>query len=321
MGHFLGYSKSEIQTLVAFGTESRKARLTFVKTFPMATQILQLVKKVESRLAAFGYRDFSGKELYAPVSYALKKPGKRIRPALVLLGAKLADADADTFVDLATAAELLHTASLVHDDMVDSDTARRGSPAVHVKYGREAALLAGDALIAKAVAMASKYGQGVMKKVSEASLDMCAGELQDYALQRDGRVPGVREYLRVARLKSGVFMGTCASIAAVYKRNRKKAGALYGFGLSLGVAFQIRDDIIEFANSEERAMNGGGHSPESVNLVNVFARQFKVNKSEAIKRAADLNNYFADRALRFVQEEEKNEELASYVDFVRVTDR
>ena len=289
--------------------------LVFSKNLPHMVPIAGALKRTASMLASFTHRDFSERGLFAPVAYALRKQGKMIRPALVLAGARLIGEETDEFVDMAAAAELLHTASLVHDDIVDQDSVRRGGPALHVRYDRETALLAGDALIAKAVSMAARYGPKVVKTVAEASIDMCAGELLDYSFQKDGRLPGVREYLRMARLKNGVFMGTCASIAATYRRSRKSS-ALYGFGLSLGVAFQIRDDIIEIVDAGERRANGGrpGERP-SPNLVSVFARQFGIDEKEAVENAVGLNNYFADRALRFVEGERA---IAQYVDFVKV---
>jgi len=304
------------QSIAAFRSAPKASGLEFIKTLPKIARISESLKKTEARLASLGYSDFSDRALFTPVAYALKKPGKMLRPALVLLGARIIGKETDDFVDMAAAAELLHVASLVHDDIVDKDAVRRGIPALHVKYGHETALLTGDALIAKAVSLAAKYGPNVVKTVADASIDMCAGELIDYASQKEGRTPNVREYLKIARLKNGVFMGTCSSIAAMYARSRK-AAELYAFGLSLGVAFQIRDDIIERIDAEEGKRNGGS-AKRSPNIVGIFGRQFGIGKEEALAKAAELNNYFADRALGFVKGEDLCAELVSYIDFVRV---
>lgn len=316
----MGYDQRGEQVVV-IRPVAEKGGLAFKRVLPQAARISELLKKTESIIASFGYKDFSDKELFTNVSYVLRKPGKMLRPALVLLGAELSDSDTDDLLEMAAAAELLHAASLVHDDIIDGDTVRRGAPSLHIKYGQEAAILAGDALIAKAVSIAARYGPRVVKRVAEASLDMCAGELLDYTMRREGKTPSVREYLRIARLKSGVFMGTCASIAATYKRNSRKAAELYGFGLSLGMAFQIRDDIIEFADAGERKRNGGGAGADSPNLVRVFAGQFGISEGDALRKSVGLNNYFADRALQFVREEKRKDELATYIDFVRVQNR
>lgn len=284
----------------------------------MGNSIKSGINKVQARLSSFGYQDFSGKELFDAATYTLRKPGKMLRPALVLLGAKLMGEDAADFIDMAVAAELLHTASLVHDDIIDGDSVRRGVPTLHAKRGSEVALLSGDALIAKAVSLASRYGPRVVKKVADASLDMCAGELLDYSSQREGKPIGVREYLRVARLKNGVFMGTCASAAAIYKR-KKVASRLYGFGLGLGVAFQIRDDILELVDEKEAGRNGGSKITSGyTNIVRIFAKQFGIGQDEAVKKAVGLNDYFADRALHFMEGATWSRELSRYIDFVRV---
>ncbi|MDE1873574.1 MAG: polyprenyl synthetase family protein [Candidatus Micrarchaeota archaeon] len=294
-------------------------RFLFSASLPLASSVRRGVDLVSEKISRFSDADFSETELFAPVSYALRKPGKMLRPALVMLGAELIGSDPDEFVDMAAAAELLHTASLVHDDIIDNDTARRGAPSLHARYGPEAALLSGDALIAKAVGLAARYGADVMETVSRASLDMCAGELLDFQARREGGPVNVRKYLKIARLKNAVFMGTCASLAARFRHSRKEAW-LYGFGLSIGVAFQIRDDLIEVIDSSERLRNGGSALADAPsNMVDVFARQFGVDKKTAIRRAAQLNNYFADRALGFVKSKSDREELEACAEFVRVS--
>ncbi len=302
-----------------YSLEIGKAKgFLFSPALPLASSVKEGIGRVSRKLSSLGYSDFAGRELFDVATYTLKKPGKMLRPALVILGARLLGESTADYVDLAAAAELLHTASLVHDDVIDGDTVRRGVPTTHARYGSAAALLSGDALIAKAVSIASGYGPKVVKTVADASLDMCAGELLDYTAQKRRMPMGVRQYLRMARLKNGVFMGTCAAVAAVHKRSRK-AGRLYRFGLSLGVAFQIRDDVLELVDSEEASRNGGrANATDASNIVKTFERQFGIGRKSALEKAADLNNYFAERALEFIREEEAKDELARYVDFVRI---
>lgn len=291
-------------------------RLIFSTSLPLTNSIKKGIADVQSRLASFGVNDFSGKELFETATYTLKNPGKMLRPALVFVGAHMLGEGTDAFIDIATAAELIHSASLVHDDIIDKDTVRRGAASLHARYGQEAALLAGDALIAKGVSLAAAYGPRVVKRVADASLDMCSGELMDYSYRKGGKVPSVREYLKIAKSKSGEFMGACASVAAVYRRDRI-AGRLHGFGVGLGIAFQIRDDIIEVTDSNERRRNGGS-AAHSLNLIAVLEHQFGIGRKAALAQAADLNNYFANSAVGCIEGEAAAKDLTPYVDFIRI---
>ena len=178
-------------------------------------------------------------------TYLLKKNGKLIRPTLVLMGAHAVGNDPMEFVDLAVASELLHTSSLIHDDIIDGDLTRRGSKTVHAKYGEKIALLAGDALISKAVSMATRYGEDALRSMTKASMDMCAGELLDYDFQKTGKVPTVRQCLGINTLKTASLIATCCNIVAI-NRNERHSKEMYLFGRDLGIAFQIRDDIIDY---------------------------------------------------------------------------
>jgi geranylgeranyl pyrophosphate synthase len=270
-------------------------------------------------LSSLGYEDFSDRSMLGPATYLLRKPGKMLRPALVFLGASVLGERCDNFVKLAMAAELLHTASLVHDDLIDEDLKRRGINAVHVKYGSNVAILAGDALIAKGMSLASEYGNDVMKAVTKSAMDMCAGELLDYNYQRRRELPDVREYLRIARLKSGVFAGTCSNIVPLYRRSRL-VREMFRFGLNLGIAFQIRDDVMERVNQKDWKSNGKGTNSRNFkpDLISVIEKQFKVGRHDALLQTIELGNYFADRALGSIRDKGVQAELREYVDFVRV---
>ncbi len=301
------------------GARDQARRFLFHTSLPIGNSVKIGLRKTSERLSAFGYRDFSDKKLFLPATYLLNKPGKMLRPALVFLGANILEEDVEDFVDLAVAAEVLHTASLAHDDIIDKDTKRRGMPSLHIKYDEETAIITGDALIAKAVALSARYGPEVVRSVANAALDMCAGELLDYSFQKEEKLPSVREYINIARLKSGTFLGTCFNVAAIASRN-KLAKNMFNFGLNLGIAFQIRDDIIEVIDLEERKRNGNGSKSgtTSSSIVRVFEEKFKISRHEAIEKAVSLNNYFVDRSVGFIIDQKIRSKLNPYVDFVRI---
>ena len=206
------------------------------------SSVSSCVSLVEKRINAFGKDDFVNSQLYLPSSHLLNRKGKYLRPTLVLLAAHSIGANPRKYVDLAAAAELLHTSSLVHDDIIDQDRTRRGVQAVHIKYGTEAAILGGDALISKAIQLSSAYGKQVMDSMANAALEMCAGELLDYSFYNEERVPDISEYLEIARLKSASLIGASCSSVPIHIKS-KNAKEFYNFGINFGIAFQIKDDI------------------------------------------------------------------------------
>ncbi|MCL5428043.1 MAG: polyprenyl synthetase family protein, partial [Candidatus Marsarchaeota archaeon] len=187
---------------------------------PAATvpeEIMEDLRSVDERLSGLGTAEFIEDGLYAPSMHLIKGRGKMLRPALVFMGGIYAGySDTKDLVDVAVAVELLHTSSLIHDDIIDKDVRRRGVESTHVRYGNELALLAGDALISSAIRHISGYGRSLINIMARTAMEMSAGEALDFRFQRSGTVPTIREYERIAYLKSASLISTSASIAASY---------------------------------------------------------------------------------------------------------
>lgn len=259
----------------------------------LPASVRKSLKEVSARLSSFKKSDFVHKDLFNPSVHLLNRQGKLVRPTLVLLGAYLLTENPKKYVDLAVAAELIHTSSLIHDDIIDRDSQRRGLETVHKKYGSEAALLAGDALIAKAIYISSKYGPEVMNAMAKSSIDMCAGEILDNNFQKSGKVPSVEECLKIADLKSASLITTCCSIAAVRKHS-KQSKNIYQFGKDVGIAFQIRDDIIDYISWSNR-----GRKERLVpNIVSSIQAQRGVSSRAALIEAGKLNERYLSSASR-----------------------
>jgi geranylgeranyl pyrophosphate synthase len=191
------------------------------------------------------------------------------------------------FVDLALAVELLHVASLVHDDIIDGGKLRRGRETVNAKYDDGVALLAGDALISKAMQLSSKYGEYIMREASGTALRMCAGELIDYNAQKNDKTLGVDEYLRMVGLKTASLLGMSCSIVAGYRGNGAR-NALHGYGCDVGTAFQIRDDVLDFMDSGECSGS---------NVVVSMKKRFG-STDRALEKAIELNHRYVKNAVR-----------------------
>jgi geranylgeranyl diphosphate synthase type II len=181
-------------------------------------------------------------DLEQPMRYALDGGGKRLRPVLCLAVAEAAGGDPDTALPAAAAIELVHTFSLVHDDLpaLDDDDERRGRASTHVAFGEAEAILAGDALLAEAFRLALSYGDsGVARELADAVLGMIGGQARDVAGDSG-------DLAALHRLKTGrlfvASVGCGARIAAVPEREQ---GPWRAFGEELGPLFQIVDDILD----------------------------------------------------------------------------
>jgi len=185
----------------------------------------------------------------SPMRRLLEAGGKRLRPRLVQLTSAIGPRnDPLRAAELAAAVELLHNATLVHDDYVDESTHRRGRPTVVAAEGPERAIAIGDYYFAKATRLIAEMGNtGITSAVAEALEAICASQIDDVALR--GTYPGDREsYMRVIRGKTAsLFSAACASGALLSEARDEVVGALRRYGELVGTAFQMADDVIDFS--------------------------------------------------------------------------
>jgi geranylgeranyl diphosphate synthase, type II len=213
----------------------------------------ELRDAVEAYLGSLAFAPELGK-LEETLRYALDSGGKRVRPVLCLAVAEAAGGELDTALPAAGAIELVHTFSLVHDDLpaLDDDDERRGRPSAHVAHGEGVALLAGDALLVEAFRLALAYDDpGVARELADATLGMIGGQHRDITGD-DG------ELAEVERLKTGrlfvAAVGLGLRAAGVPEREHRGWRA---FGEELGLLFQIVDDILDGDGFAERLGDDG----------------------------------------------------------------
>jgi secondary thiamine-phosphate synthase enzyme len=192
----------------------------------------------------------------APMRRLVEAGGKRLRPKLVQLTAAIGPSnDPLRAVELAAAVELLHNATLIHDDYVDESTHRRGRPTVAAQEGPERAIAVGDYYFAKATRLVAELGNpAVTAAIAQALEAVCASQIDDVALR--GSYPGDRDsYLRVVRGKTAsLFSAACASGALLSRASPEVVGALRRFGDLLGTAFQMADDMVDFSPSSGKPL-------------------------------------------------------------------
>ncbi len=188
------------------------------------------------------------------LDHALDAKGKRMRPGLVLLAGSLGDYDLNRLVPLGAAIELLHTASLVHDDVVDGAMSRRGRPTANAVFDNALTVLLGDYMFANAAEMVTRTGSlAVTRLFALALMKMTSGELdQDAAAFDVGK--DVQQYLwRIGGKTAALFANATEGGATLGKCDERTVEALRTYGYSLGMAFQIVDDVLDY-NGDEASM-------------------------------------------------------------------
>ncbi len=208
------------------------------------------LKKVEQSLEEIADADFP--LLAELLAYTLKTGGKRVRPVLTLLSGKFYIYDTALLIPMAAAIELLHTATLVHDDIVDNSPVRRGKPTVSRAWGEDRALLLGDYLFAKAGSLVAGTGNlRAIKLFSETLMTISAGELKQTGVTFD--MAKVRAYYFAwIGAKTACLFSTATESGAVLSQAPEKAiQAIRDYGHNLGMAFQIIDDVLDFVGEED----------------------------------------------------------------------
>lgn len=203
--------------------------------------------------------------LYKPIRYINDLGGKRIRPVLVLLAYRLFDQDTTPALPAAMAIEYFHQFSLMHDDIMDESPLRRGKEAVHEKYGRNAAILSGDAMLIRSFDLLLQAGERtengafIASLMCRTALDICEGQQMDMDFEERSS-PTEIEYLEMIRKKTACLLGLSLQIGAVLAGSTKdEAQALYHFGECIGLGFQIQDDYLDtFGDSASTGKIQGG---------------------------------------------------------------
>jgi octaprenyl-diphosphate synthase len=188
------------------------------------------------------------------VAYAIESHGKRLRPALALLAGGATGNICSSHFDLAVIVELIHAATLVHDDILDGADKRRGQPTVNAKWGNAISVLLGDCLFAHALKLSASFPNGeVSRRIAHAASDVCSGEIIQTQRRFDLKL-SVPDYYKIIEMKTAaLFAAACELGAFVNEASPEIISALRTFGLRLGTAYQIYDDVLDLAGDEAKA--------------------------------------------------------------------
>ncbi|MCQ1534351.1 polyprenyl synthetase family protein [Methanosarcina sp. KYL-1] len=232
---------------------------------------------VEAGIEAF-LKEMEDSRLKKMVGHVCHSGGKRIRPIILLLASEICSGSCEKSLDAALAIEMMHSASLVHDDLLDQGLIRRNLPSAPEKFGPSRALLCGDYLIARSIEFISPFGENVVRIFGKAGMDMAEGEVLD--LQLEGEEFTESDYIECIYKKTASLFAVSASIGAYSGgADAALAGRFSLFGENLGIAYQIVDDVLEFLEIVE----GKESKITSETLPMIYMK--KMSKEEAVQKS------------------------------------
>jgi len=188
------------------------------------------------------------------IAYAIESHGKRLRPALALLAGGATGNICPSHFDLAVILELIHAATLVHDDILDGADKRRGQPTANAKWGNAISVLLGDCLFAHALKLSTSFQNGeVSRRIAHAASEVCSGEIIQTQRRFDLKL-SVPDYYKIIEMKTAaLFAAACELGALLNEAAPEVIDALRIYGLRLGTAYQIYDDVLDLAGDETKA--------------------------------------------------------------------
>ena len=242
---------------------------------------------------------YSWSEFYAPLRYACDG-GKRIRPLILLLSAESIKTKATGLINIAendnafmaaSAIELLHTESVIHDDIIDDENTRRGKPSFHVKYGYNNSILTADFVLGIILNIGSKmHDSRVSGELSKAAIKMSEGEIMEIKLGKDSKIKE-DDYIKVLEHKTASLFEASAKIGAILSGGLEdEIHAMAAFGSLLGIAYQIHDDLMDWSN-EDRLFNllikNNGQSREFVERMEGLYLSYSTKARNELRKIHD----------------------------------
>lgn len=202
-------------------------------------------------------------ELYQPQQYILSLGGKRIRPLLTLVGCDLFDGDINEAIHAANTVELFHNFSLIHDDIMDNAPLRRGKATVHEKWNTNIGILSGDAMLVEAYKELAKckpeHLQALLNLFNQTASEVCEGQQMDMNFETETQV-SIDSYIHMISLKTAVLLGCSLQMGAIIAgEDETTQKHIYTFGKEIGIAFQLKDDILDvFGDTDKVGKQSGG---------------------------------------------------------------
>ncbi len=249
--------------------------------------VIRIEKAIAEEIAQYKNSSF-----YKPLSYAVEG-GKRIRPLILVLSAESTSKKGGNPYPAAVAVELLHTESLIHDDVIDRESFRRGKPAFHVKYGEQVAILSADFMFAVVVDILTRYGKPqILREIASSVLEMCEGEIVDFKMQMGQDNFSWETYINLIEKKTASLFSAAARIGAIIGEGEDwEIKTLSDFGRLFGVSYQIKDDLLDLRKGERisdvlrKLMRVGSYEEVEVHLMEMAKKysEMAINTLKPLK--------------------------------------
>lgn len=237
--------------------------------------------------------------LYEPIEYTLAAGGKRVRPHLAMIASQMFDGKDEDVLPAALALEVFHNFTLLHDDVMDKADVRRGRPTVHVKWNDNTAILSGDQMLIEAYKLLSGVSADKLPKVlklfNQMATEICEGQQYDVDFETQEQVT-IEEYLKMIRLKTSVLLANALQIGAyIAGADEQAQEALYQFGIAVGLAFQIQDDILDVWGDPKTfgKVVGGDISCNKKTFVYLTALHRATQSSTTLHRVTQLQQWYS----------------------------
>ncbi|MGI1658636.1 MAG: polyprenyl synthetase family protein [Desulfitobacterium sp.] len=288
-----------------------------MKQLWLFNQINSDLQRVEKELHAYIETDFP--VLDQSAVQLLEAGGKRLRPAFTLLAGKFYGYPIDKLLPVAMALELIHMATLVHDDVVDASTTRRGRPTVKAKWGNIVSIATGDYLLAKALELLAQINHpDVSRILAEVSVEMSQGEIQQIKASNDINQNLKQYYYRIKRKTAMLISASCKLGAIVSSAPRREVWALGAYGHALGMAFQVVDDVLDVtAEASELGKPVGGDIRQGIMtlpLILALSRSKEKDQLREILTKTEKTDGEVAEAIRMIKESGAIEDSMHYVD-------
>ena len=244
----------------------------------------QIVEIFEHHLAMINMPD-EPQRLYAPIRYSLAEGGKRMRPVLAMLAYNIYADDVQRVLPAATAVEIFHNFTLLHDDIMDNAMVRRGRPSVFARWGSNVAILSGDVMMIEAYrhlqGVESKFLPEVFERFNAMAAQVCEGQQYDMDFETQPKV-AVAEYMNMIELKTAALLsGSVVIGATIAGASEDDLHKLYKFATEVGIAFQLQDDLLDSYGDEQLGKKIGGDILEGKKT---FLMVQAVNRADDMER-------------------------------------
>jgi geranylgeranyl diphosphate synthase type II len=254
---------------------------------------IEILQEKIKKALKFEKFDFKPSELYEPISYTLSLGGKRLRPVLTLMACDFFGGKIENAIYPALGIEIFHNFTLLHDDIMDEAPIRRGKKTVYKKWDSNIAILSGDVMFA----LANKYITKVDKKFlpevlsvfNQTAIQVCEGQQYDMNFETAQNVT-IQDYLKMIRLKTAVLLGASLKIGAIIAEAENfEKEEIYNFGVNIGLAFQLKDDLLDVFGNEQKFGKKTGNDIITNKKTYLYLKAFELAKNETLQL---LRKYF-----------------------------